>query len=154
MGKVIIDISMSVDGFVTGLNDGKGNGMGDGGMVLFDWVFKGTDEEKRFLEDPDNTLGGCVLGRRTFDIAGDAWGDKPPFGDATVFVLTHRQHESLTRGKVTFHFVTDGLDSAMSQAKAAAGDRDVALMGASVSQQALKAGMVDEMMLHIGNVLL
>ncbi len=156
MRKVVIDITMSLDGFVTGPNDGPDNGLGDGGRVLHEWVFEGrTDADAELLfEEPMKTLGSGVLGRRTFDIAQEAWGDNPPFGPSKVFVLTHRPHETLHRGPTTFIFVTDGKESALKQAQAAAGDKDVALMGADVSQQYLKAGLVDEMQIHIANVLL
>ncbi len=135
MGKVIVDITMSLDGFVTGPNDGPGNGLGDGGRILHEWVFAGrTDADTQLLEEPMKTLGSGVLGRRTFDIAEAAWGDNPPmFGQ--VFVLTHRPHEPLTRGPATFIFVTDGPMSALSQARAAAGDKNIALMGANISQR-------------------
>ncbi len=154
MGKVIVDITMSLDGFVTGPNDGPGNGLGDGGRILHEWVFAGrTDADTQLLEESMKTLGSGVLGRRTFDIAEAAWGDNPPmFGQ--VFVLTHRPHEPLTRGPATFIFVTDGPMSALSQARAAAGDKNIALMGANISQQYLKAGLVDEMEIHVANVLL
>jgi dihydrofolate reductase len=156
MGKVIVDITMSLDGFVTGPNDGPENGLGDGGMVLHEWVFEGrtkADEELLF-EEPMKTLGSCVLGRRTFDIANEAWGDNTPFGPSQVFVLTHRPHETLHRGPTTFIFVTDGMENALKQAQAAAGGKGVTLMGADVSQQYLKAGLVDEMEIHVANVLL
>ncbi len=154
MGKVVIDITMSLDGFVTGPNDGIGNGLGDGGIILHEWVFGGrTDADTQFLTDPANTLGAGILGRRTFDIAEGAWGDNPPFA-GPVFVLTHRQHETLVRGDATFIFVTDGAESALKQARDAAGNKDVGLMGADISQQYLKAGHVDEMQIHIANVLL
>jgi dihydrofolate reductase len=154
MGKVIVDITMSLDGFVTGPNDGPGNGLGDGGRILHEWVFDGrTDADTQLLEEPMKTLGSGVLGRRTFDIAEEAWGDNPPmFGQ--VFVLTHRSHETVTRGPATFIFVIDGIESALKQAQAAAGDRNVGLMGANISQQYLKAGLVDEMEIHVANVLL
>jgi dihydrofolate reductase len=154
MGKVVVDITMSLDGFVTGPNDGPGNGLGDGGRVLHEWVFGGrTDADTQLLEEPRKTLGSMVLGRRTFDIAEGAWGDNPPmFGQ--VFVLTHRPHETVTRGPATFIFVTSGIESALKQAQAAAGDKNVALMGANISQQYLKAGVVDEMEIHVANVLL
>jgi len=71
-----------------------------------------------------------------------------------VFVLTHRPHETLHRGPTTFIFVTNGMESALKQAQASARDKDVALMGANVSQQFLKAGLVDEMQIHVANVLL
>jgi dihydrofolate reductase len=95
-----------------------------------------------------------VLGRRTFDIAEAEWGDHPPFGSGPVFVLTHRSREPLTRGVTTFVFVTDGIESALKQARVAAGDRDVDLMGANISQQYLRAGLVDELEIHVANVLL
>lgn len=155
MGKVIIDITMSLDGFVTGPNDGPDNGLGDGGRVLHEWVFEGrTEADEQFLVAEPAQLGACILGRRTFDIAQAAWGDNPPFGSAQVFVLTHRPHESLHRGPTTFIFVTDGMESALEQAQAAADGKPVGLMGADVSQQYLKAGLVDEMQIHIANVLL
>jgi dihydrofolate reductase len=156
MGKVIIDITMSLDGFVTGPNDGPGNGLGDGGRVLHEWVFEGrTEADNQLLfEEPMQTSGACILGRRTFDIAEGAWGENPPFPGAQVFVLTHRPHETLQRGTTTFIFVTDGMESALKQAQAASGDKNVGLMGADVSQQYLKAGLVDEMEIHVANVLL
>jgi dihydrofolate reductase len=124
-------------------------------MILHDWVFNGrTDADTKFLTDPAGTLGSGVLGRRTFDIANEAWGDNPPFGPSTIFVLTHRPHETLQRGMTTFIFVTDGPDSALKQARAAANGKDVGLMGAAISQEYLKAGEVDEIQLHVANVLL
>jgi dihydrofolate reductase len=145
---------MSLDGYVTGPNDSPSNGLGDGGMILHDWVFHGTEADMQFLTDTEHILGACILGRRTFDIAEQAWGDQPPFGDSKVFVLTHRPHETLQRGPTTFIFVTGGMENALEQAQAAANGKGVALMGASVSQQYLKAGQVDVIRLHVANVLL
>lgn len=152
MRKVIIDITMSLDGYIAAPNDGPDNGLGDDGMVLHDWVFQGTDDDKKFLEDP-GTIGAGILGRRTFDIAEGAWGDNPPFA-GSVFIPTHRPHEPITRGVATFIFVTDGIESALEQARVVADGKDIVLMGANVSQQYLKAGQVDEMQLHIANILL
>lgn len=156
MGTVVIDISLSLDGFVTGPNDGPGNGLGDGGEALHAWAGESrTDADAQLLfEEPMATLGACVLGRRTFDIAEGDWGDSPPFGPAPVFVLTHRPHPQLTRGATTFTFVTDGPERALRQAQVAAGDKGVNVMGASISQLYLKAGLVDELHLHVANVLL
>jgi dihydrofolate reductase len=155
MSKVIIDITMSLDGFVTAPNDGMGNGLGDNGEVLHTWAYNPTEEEARLLfEEPMQTLGSCVLGRRTFDIAESAWEEYPPFGDTEVFVLTHRAHPPLQRGATQFIFVTDGMESALEQAKQSAGGKDVTLMGANISQQYLKTGLVDELELHIANILL
>lgn len=155
MGKVIIDITMSLDGFVTAPNDGPGNGLGDNGRILHEWAINPTADDMLLLaEEPMQTLGSCVLGRRTFDIAEGAWGDEPPFGTSTVFVLTHRPHETLQRGMTTFVFVTDGMESALKQAQESAAGKNVSLMGANVSQQYLKAGLVDEMEIHVANLLL
>lgn len=155
MSHVIIDITMSVDGFVTGPNDGPGNGLGDGGRALHEWVFHPTPDDRKLLfEEPQQRLGSCILGRRTFDIAQEAWGENPPFGPNTVFVLTHRPHETLRRGPTTFVFVTGGLEDVLAQAQAAAAGKDVVLMGAEVSQQYLRAGLVDELDLHIAPLLL
>ncbi|MCA9890119.1 MAG: dihydrofolate reductase family protein [Anaerolineae bacterium] len=153
MGRVIIDITMSVDGFVTGPNDGPGNGLGDGGRILHDWVFKGTDADKPFLMGEGYDIGAGILGRRTFDIANEAWGDNPPM-QGTVFVLTHRPHETVQRGAATFVFITDGAEAALALARDEAAGKDIMLMGADVSQQYLHMGEVDFMTLHVANVLL
>jgi dihydrofolate reductase len=156
MGKVIIDITMSLDGFVTAPNDGPGNGLGDNGLILHDWARgRKTEADEQLLSgEVLETLGSCVLGRRTFDIAEKAWGDNPPFGAHEVFVLTHRPHETVKRGATTFIFVTDGPESALQQAQASAAGKGVTLMGANISQQYLKAGLVDEMEIHVANILL
>jgi len=155
MGKVVVDITMSLDGFVTAPNDGPGNGLGDGGMVLHAWARESrTDADMKFLDtEAIKNIGATVLGRRTFDIAEAAWGNQPPFV-GQVFVLTHRPYETLRRGPATFVFVTDGLESAHEQAQAAAGNKVVNLMGANISQQYLSAGLVDEIQLHIANIVL
>lgn len=154
MGKVIIDITMSLDGYIAGPNDGPGNGLGDDGMILHQWVFEGTEDDAKFLEDTGGVLGACILGRRTFDIAEGAWGENPPFGKAQVFVITHRPHETLQRGDTTFIFATEGMEKTLELAQSAADGKAVALMGADVSQQYLKAGLVDEMRIHVANVLM
>src|SRR5258708_18093312 len=151
MRKVVIDITMSLDGFVTVPNDGPDNGLGDGGRVLHDWVFEGrTEADAQLLfEEPMKTLGSGVLGRRTFDIAEQAWGDNPPFGSAQVFVLTHRPHETLHRGATTFIFVTDGIESALKQALAATAGKNVGLAGANIRQQLSKAELVDGLEIQV-----
>lgn len=155
MGKVIVDITMSLDGYVTAPNDGPGNGLGDNGRILHEWAINPTEDDMKLLVDePLKTLGSCILGRRTFDIAEGAWGDNPPFGPGTTYVLTHRPHEPLTRSATTFVFITEGMEAALERAQADAGDLGVMLMGADVSQQYLKAGLVDEMEIHVANVLL
>jgi dihydrofolate reductase len=111
-----------------------------------------------------DSTGACVMGRRMFsggsgpwadDPNADGWwGDEPPFGVA-VFVLTHHERAPLVLGKTTFHFVTDGIDSALAAAREAAGQRDVTVAGgADVVRQALQAGAVDELDLHVAPVVL
>jgi dihydrofolate reductase len=155
MGKVVIDITMSLDGFVTGPNDGPNNGLGDNGRILHEWALNPSEDDMKLLvEEPMQTIGSGILGRRTFDIAEEAWGENPPFGPGNIYVLTHRAHEPLQRGPTTFVFITEGMDKALELAQADAGDLNVNLMGADVSQQYLKAGLVDELEIHVANVIL
>jgi dihydrofolate reductase len=163
MGKVRFDISVSLDGFVAGPNDGVGNGLGDGGEALHDWVVglesfeerhgreggeAGADSE--ILDEAFRGVGAMIMGRRMFDFAVDAWGDEPPFR-VPVFVVTHRGGEPLQKqGGTTYHFVPDGIEVALERAHEAAGDGDVSIAGgASVIQQCLQLGAVDEFQLHL-----
>jgi dihydrofolate reductase len=155
MARVICDMSMSVDGYVTGPNDSRENPFGDGAEMLHDWIFDAaTDEDRAVLQEMLDSVGAIVLGRTSFDKnEGDGgWGDGGPIGDTPCFVVTHdaptRSHPS------TFMFVTDGVESAIEQAKQAAGDKVVALHGATVMQQALPLGLVDEIRVHVIPVLL
>ena len=168
MGKVTFDISMSLDGFVAGPNDGIGNGLGDGGEALHEWAVElksfqelhgreggeeGTDSD--VLAETFAKVGAIIIGRRMFDLAEQPWGEEPPF-HMPVFVVTHREREPLAKqGGTTFHFVTDGIEAALAQAREAAGDKDVAIGGgASVIQQYLAAGLVDEFQVHVVPLLL
>ena len=168
MGKVRFDISMSLDGFVAGPNDGPGNGLGDGGDALHEWIVETesfqrhhgrqggeTGVESDLLDEAFEGVGAIVMGRRMFDNAEEPWGDEPPFR-VPVFVVTHRGREPLAKqGGTTFHFVTDGVEAALEQAREAAGDGDVAIGGgASVIQQLLAAGAVDEFQVHIAPLFL
>lgn len=165
MGKVVFDISMSLDGYVAGPDDGPELGLGVGGERLHEWVVElASWREPHGLEGGETNVssqvaedmgasGAVVLGKRMFDNA-HGWGDEPPFGKP-VFVLTHTAREPLTKGDTTFTFVTDGIESAVEQAKAAAGGEDVSIGGgASTAQQALKAGLVDEVRLTFAPILL
>jgi dihydrofolate reductase len=162
MGKVTVDISMSLDGFIAGPNDGPELGLGEGGERLHEWVYGlaswrerhglagGTiDPDAEILDEAFRDLGAVVLGKRMFDNA-KGWGEDPPF-HMPVFVLTHEAREELTKdGGTTFTFVTDGIESALEQARAAAGDKDISVAGgANTIQQYLKAGLVDEMQIHL-----
>jgi dihydrofolate reductase len=162
MGKVIADQSMSLDGFSTGPNVGVGNGMGDGGEQLHDWMFSegdGAAVNAGVREDtPFNLLqrsGAVVVGRRMFDLGVEPWGENPPFHQP-VFVVTHRARDPIVKeGGTTYTFVTGGVAAALARAKEAAGGKDVAVLGgADVIRQFAEAGLLDELRLHLAHVLL
>jgi dihydrofolate reductase len=166
MGKVVFNMTMSLDGFVAGPNDNPDNGLGDGGNALFNWYFSGDTEvnvsegtpvlkvskkSAKILKDSFKTYGAGIWGRRTFDIAG-AWGGHPP--GTPAFIVTHQPPQEWIKEGSPFIFVTDGVESAVHQAKQAAGDKDVVLSTASVLQQALQAGLVDEIHVDVAPLLL
>ena len=157
MGKVAAFMSMSVDGFITGPNVSANNPMGDDGEKLHDWMFSGKTESEavEFQERLFKTTGAVVMGRRMFDLGVEPWGDNPVF-HAHVFVLSHRQDEKVVKqGGTTYSFVTDGTESALEQAKAAASNKDILVMGgANVIQQFIKAGWLDEIQIHLIPILL
>ena len=155
MGRTIFDISMSLDGFVTAANQTPEEPMGAGGERLHEWAF-GTDEtNRRFFEHAVDRLGAVITGRRTYDQSIPWWGADGPTGLARrpVFVVTHQAPADDPPGGV-YRFVTDGVDSALRQAQAAAGDKDVTIMGgADLGRQYLAAGLVDEVSIHLVPVL-
>lgn len=176
MNSVTAQLSISLDGFVAGPNQSIDNPIGEGGMRLHEWAFR-TDSwrAQHGLEGGDPTadaqvaeevaqgLGAYVMGRRMFG-GGDGpwdetwtgwWGADPPY-HAPVFVLTNHARDPLAmQGGTTFHFVTDGIESALTQARAAAGDGDVQIAGgASTVRQYLAAGMLDELYLHFVPIVL
>ncbi|MGD0611302.1 MAG: dihydrofolate reductase family protein [Anaerolineales bacterium] len=166
MGKVVFNITVSLDGFVTGPNDGPENGLGDGGDRLFKWYFSGNTEipisdgrmvlkvspqSAELLKESMGTFGADVWGRRTFDIA-RAWDGHPP--RTPCFVVTHTIPQEWAKAGSPFTFVTDGIESAIRQAKKAAGDKDVVVCTASLLQQCLKAGLLDEIYIDVVPVLL
>jgi dihydrofolate reductase len=180
MPKLTFDISMSLDGFVAGPNMRPEHGLGDGGDRLHEWAFAtesfreshGRSGGERtpdsdVLEEMLSSPGAFVMGRRMFGgegpwdnpAWGDGpwegwWGDDPPY-HRPVFVITHHEREPLHKSDTTFTFVTDGIESALEQARRAAGDRDIALGGgADVAQQYLDAGLLDELQIHLAPVLL
>jgi dihydrofolate reductase len=164
MGKVLGGITMSLDGFVTGPHDRLGAGLGDGGERLHYWVFGGpwrygeeggsaTGADKEYIEETFASAGAWLVGRTMHDVV-DGWGDDPGFG-VPVYVVTHRPHETLVKGDTTFEFVTDGIGAALERARAAAGEKNVLVMGgADLLRQYLDAGVVDELTLTIAPVLL
>jgi dihydrofolate reductase len=178
MPKLKADISMSLDGFVAGPNQTLDEPLGRGGELLHEWAFGAqawreahgreggeANVDSEVVERHIASLGATVMGRRMFsggegpwedDPNADAWwGDEPPFHHP-VFVLTHHEREPEEKeGGTTFVFVTDGIESALEQARSAAGDADVAVAGgAEVIQQYLAAGLVDELQLHVAPLLL
>jgi dihydrofolate reductase len=175
MPNVIVALSMSLDGFIAGTNDGPELPLGDGGMRLFDWYFDGDTPIRHYeeaagqgvpvppfrlssgsaavFEELVRSGGAVVTGRRTYDIA-NAWEGNGPVPGVPLFVVTHRIPRDVPTGTSRYTFVTDGVESAIAQAKAAAGDKDVSLMGSAVPQQALRAGLLDEIQVHLIPVLL
>jgi dihydrofolate reductase len=148
-------MSMSLDGYVTGPNDSRENPFGDGAEMLHDWMFDAaTDDDRDILQGTVDRIGAIVMGRTSFDKnEGDGgWGDAGPVGETPCFVVTHNKPTaSFPR---VFTFVTDGVASAISQAKTAAGGKVVGLHGATIMQQALPLGLVDEIHVHVIPVLL
>ncbi len=154
MTRVICDMSASLDGYVTGPNDSRENQFGDGAETLHDWIFDAaTNEDRAILQDVVDSVGAIVMGRKSFDKnEGDGgWGDGGPVGDTPCFVVTH--HKPTRSHPPIYTFVTDGVVSAIEQAKQAAGDKVVTLHGATVMQQALPLGLVDEIRVHVIPVL-
>jgi dihydrofolate reductase len=166
MGKVTFNMSMSLDGFVAGPNDNPDNGLGDGGDALFNWYFSGDTEvvisegtpvlkvsaqSAKILREALAAGGAGVWGRRTFDIAG-AWGGHPPGKPA--FIVTHNVPQEWVYEGSPFNFVTDGVESAIRQAKEAAGDKDVVVCTASILQQCLKTGLMDELNVDVAPLVL
>ena len=155
MARVICDMSMSLDGYVTGPNDSRENPFGDGAGMLHDWLFDAaTDDDRALLQEMLDGVGAIVMGRTSFDKnEGDGgWGDGGPVGNTPCFVVTH--HEPTRSHPPIYTFVTDGVVSAIEQAKAVAGDKVVSLFGATIMQQALPLGLVDEIRVHVIPVLL
>lgn len=154
MGKVIVSKSMSLDGFVAGPNISVDAPMGDGGLRLHDWFLNAPagSANAEMMRESSAAIGAVVLGRRTFDIGVGLWGDTP--FPAPTFVLTHHAQADRVEKSGTFVFVTDGIASALAKAQAAAGDRNIVLMGAETSNQYLKAGLVDEIHVTVVPVLL
>ncbi len=167
MGKVAVGLSMSLDGFIAGPNDGPGSPLGEGGEALFTWfsagdteyplpgtemVFEISRQSADLLREAHGRMGAFVTGRRTFDIA-NGWGGSPPLGVPT-FVVTHEVPQDWVYEGSPYTFVTDGVESAVEGAKAVAGDKTVAVGAASIAQQCLRAGLLDEIHVDLAPLLL
>jgi dihydrofolate reductase len=178
MPKLTLDISMSLDGFIAGPDPTLEQPLGEGGERLHEWAFRAAGWRERHglsggernvdsevVDESLGNVGATVMGRRMFsggkgawenDRRADGWwGDDPPF-HMPVFIVTHHARETVTKqGGTTFTFVTDGIDAALQQANASADGKDVAVAGgASLVQQYLKAGLLDELQIHLVPVLL
>jgi dihydrofolate reductase len=177
MSTLKVTITMSLDGFVAGPNQSERDPLGVGGMELHQWLIPLKAFRERHGEEGGEvnastpiaeqilgSVGATIMGRNMFGggpgaWAGDSWrgywGDDPPYHHP-VFVLTHHPREPLEmQGGTTFHFVTDGIESALDQARAAAGGKDVSLGGgASVVQQYLAAGLLDEILVSVVPIIL
>jgi len=177
MSRLRCQISISLDGFVAGPNQSEENPLGVGGERLHDWVVPlaawrqshgeqggEVNESTRILEESIENIGAAVMGRNMFGPVRGAWGDEqwrgwwgdnPPY-HYPVFVVTHYPRDPLEmEGGTTFHFVTDGIESALDQARVAADGKDVMLWGGgSTAQQYLASGLMDELELHVVPVLL
>ncbi len=167
MSMVFVELSMSLDGFVTGPNDSPEQPLGEGGESLFKWyssgdtafplpgtdmVFQVSRASADLLQAEWNTIGAMVAGRRMFDIA-HAWGGYPP-GGGPCFIVTHNPPQEWLKDGSPFTFVTDGVKSAVRQAKIAAGNKNVSISSANIMQQCLKAGLLDEIHVDLVPVLL
>jgi dihydrofolate reductase len=176
MSKLRFEISISLDGYVAGPNQSEENPLGEGGEGLHEWVVKlavwreahgyeggEVNASTPLMAEAQSGVGAVIMGRNMFGGGPGPWadepwrgwwGDEPPF-HMPVFVLTHHEREPLTLGDTTFTFVTGGIESALEQAKAAAGEGDVHIGGgADVAGQYLSAGLVDQMQLNVVPLLL
>jgi len=162
MTKVLAGITTSIDGYITGPDDGPGKGLGEGGERLHYWVFGGpwtydappkgeaTGEDAAWLADAMGRIGAVVSGRATYEAAGH-WGDENPWG-MPLFIVTHRPEEQPESGAFTF---VSGVKEAVERAVEVAGAKDVHVMGgADVIRQALAAGLVDELTIIVAPVVL
>jgi dihydrofolate reductase len=169
VGKVGTGLTMSLDGFIAGPNDGPEHPLGEGGMRLFDWyssgdtdlvvpsggmTFKVSPQSAELLREVFAECGALVTGRRTFDIT-NGWGGRHPVGeDVPIFVVTHSVPDGWDYEGSPFTFVTNGVESAVEQARAAAGEKNVAVGAASIVQQCLRARLLDEVHVSLVPVLL
>jgi dihydrofolate reductase len=177
MSNVRLDLSISLDGYVAGPNQSEEDPLGEGGEELHDWMTRTAawnethgrkggevNENTAVIEERDAGIGAVVMGRKMFGPIGGGpwddqwrgwWGDTPPFG-CPVFVVTHHEREPIEmKGGTVYHFVTDGIEAALDRAREAAGDDDVLIAGgASIANQYLNAGLIDEFEVHVAPRLL
>ena len=176
MSELTADISVSLDGYVAGPSPSLEDPLGVGGERIHEWLFElasfrrqhgmegGVENEDNAVVEEMGGAGATIMGRKMFSggsgpwkddpNANGWWGDEPPF-HTPVFVLTHHERDDLVLGETRFVFVTDGIESALGQARTAAGNARVAIGGgADVIQQYLRAGLIDELRIHVVPLLL
>jgi dihydrofolate reductase len=153
MGKVVFDISMSLDGFISGANVRPEAGLGDDGERLHDWAFDSEDERNREIVAGWASTGAIVSGRTTYNLSIPHWGAHGPTGAARVptVVVSHSVPPDVPQGGV-YTFV-DSVEAALETAKKLAGDKRVGIQGANVAQQFITLGLVDEIFIHLVPVL-
>ena len=162
MAIVRADMSMSLDGFITGPNPSKEHPLGVGGNRLHEWVYRlaswreqhgmeGGEQNRdaEIQEEMFAAMGAVIIGRTMFDQAEEPWGDEPPF-HTPVFIVTHDPKETIEKkGGTSYIFVDGGIEKARDEALAAAGGKDVSIGGANIIQQFIKAGLLDELQIHM-----
>lgn len=155
MSKVVLDVSVSLDGFTAGPNVRDEEPMGDGGERLHAWMAgdgPGGEVDARVRDEVNASVGATIIGRRTFDLGVGPWGGTPWSG-VPAFVVTHRPRPDLV-GDNGGVFAFGGMEDAVRRAKEAAGDKDVLVLGADVARHLLRAGLLDELRIHIAPILL
>lgn len=168
MGKVFVDMGMSLDGYIAGPNRGPDNPLGDGGPRIHEWMFRAhswrerqqlgggeANQDDAIADETFSRAGAYIMGRHMFEEGEHHWPDPPPF-QAPVFVLTSQPRDPWVRqGGTTFTFVTDGIERALREAQSIAGEKDVQISGgANVVRQYLNAGYVDDIQIHLAPILL
>jgi dihydrofolate reductase len=153
MSKAFLDISVSLDGFIAGPKDSRDQPLGTSGDRLHEWIWNGTPG--RWMQGGTvATTGAVVVGRRTYDLV-DGWGGSHPLPGVPAFVVTREVPKKVPKGSTQFTFVTEGVAPAIAQARAAAGAKDVYVIGGgSIARQSIRGGALDELRLHIVPVLL
>ncbi len=169
MSKVFVDVGMSLDGFIAGLNGGPKNPLGDGGIKIHDWMFKqkaflshlkleggeSNNVDNNMIETIFNRIGANIMGKRMFGEGEASWPEESPF-HCPVFVLTHEKREPWERpGGTTFYFTDEDINIVLEKAKESASEKDVRISGgAKTIQQYLNAGLIDEFSIHIAPIII
>ena len=165
MTSVLTALSTSLDGFIAGADDSPKQPLGVGGERLFAWLldgdtpsqfnpmFKMSAVSAAFFDEGIARVGAAITGRRTYDVS-EAWGGSGPMPGIPLFVVTHHVPESVPPGDPPYTFVTEGIERAVQQASSVADGRDVFLQGATIVQQCLRAGLMDELVISLVPVVL